>query len=89
MSLSIDATGVLTGSTGCRTFSGMAAVEYAWLVNVEVDLEGEPCTGEALTIEEAVISAIAGDPAVWIDDDDRLWLSSGQDDGLLLIFGRS
>lgn len=74
----IGADGLVSGSTGCRSFSGSADFGFDWLADVAIDFAGEPCEGIEGVVEEHFLQALGVDPTVSLDHDGRLTLEAGQ-----------
>ncbi len=61
--LTIKADGSFSGSTDCRTFSGQGTFDYAWLREVTLEVNGEPCQDAMAALrDDALVSLLESDP---------------------------
>lgn len=77
--LEIGPDGRLAGSTGCRTLAGTADLGFLGLVNVDITLDGTPCSGEFAALEEGFAAMLLDEPRMYVDSDGRLWMTDGSE----------
>jgi heat shock protein HslJ len=76
-SLTFDAGGNVSGSTGCNRVSGTYAVDGAALTFGPLATTRMACQEDLMTQEAAVLDALAGVSGWEIDDEGRLHLTGG------------
>ena len=82
MSISFDAHGGVTGSTGCRAFQAGYSVEADRLVIAPVAAVGLPCEGD-LRRQDRRFLALLDEAVQWHRDGERLVIVDGADVVLL------